>query len=340
MDTQPPGRINGVMIIPTGIACRLGGDAAFNPGIKLISQCCNHLIVNPNAVNASDINEMPTNCLYVEGSIIDRFLEGRLSLQEVKTFNRILMVVNQPTLPANINAANAGIWGLGAKIDILELEVPLVMEASINSNGTASGIVKGWRELAEQVRFLSYDALAIHTPIDCDPEVADAYWKNGGVNPWGAVEAIASKLIASELNKPVAHAPIDFLDTPIYNGLIVKRSMSCEAISNTYLFCILKGLHRAPRIDMLMKPGSLHRSDIDFLLTPADCWGRPHAACLERKIPIIIVKENTTCFKDFKYPEAALSSSHVLFVENYLEAAGVVMSWNAGVDPSTILVQK
>ena len=78
-------KLNGVFIIPTGLECALGGDAAYMPGVKLISECTNNLIVNPNAVNASDINEMPSNALYVEGSTIDRFLEGKLNLRKVKT---------------------------------------------------------------------------------------------------------------------------------------------------------------------------------------------------------------------------------------------------------------
>ena len=86
--------LNGIMIIPTGLDCALGGDAAYMPGVKLISNCANNLIINPNAVNASDINELPSNALYVEGSTIDRFLEGKLNLRKTKTFNKILMAVN------------------------------------------------------------------------------------------------------------------------------------------------------------------------------------------------------------------------------------------------------
>jgi hypothetical protein len=32
----------------------------------------------------------------------------------------------------------------------------------------------------------------------------------------------------------------------------------------------------------------------------------------------------------------ALESSRVIFVENYLEAAGMLMAWNAGIDPRII----
>ena len=74
-------KLNGVFIIPTGLGCTLGGDAAFNTGVKLMAECVNNLIINPNSVNASDINEMPSNCLYVEGSTIDRFLQNKLNLE-------------------------------------------------------------------------------------------------------------------------------------------------------------------------------------------------------------------------------------------------------------------
>ena len=327
-------KLNGTMIIPTGIGCKLGGDAAFNPGVKLIAQCCDRLVINPNAVNASDINEMPTNCLYVEGSIIDRFLEGKIYLQEVKTQNRILMAVNSPTVPSNINSMNAGIWGIGAKIEILELNTPLTMKASLNPDGTAGGEVGGWRELIDQVKPLDFDALAIHTVIDCPKEIAEHYWNHGGTNPWGAVEAIASKFIADGTNKPVAHAPVDSGVLPnLAKTLIVKQSMAPEVLSITYMFCVLKGLHRAPRVDTLRKSENLKYTDMDFLLTPMNCWGPPHSSCFKNQIPIIVVRENTTCFTKFRYPKEILNHPNVLFVENYLEAAGVIMSWNAGVDP-------
>jgi hypothetical protein len=330
--------MNGVFIIPTGLACTLGGDAAFNPGVKLIAQCCDRLIVNPNAVNASDINEMPDNCLYTEGSLIDRFLAGEINLRLVKGFNRILMVVNRPWAPANLNAAAAGIWGMGADVQVEELNTPLIMAARVNPDGTAGGDVLGWEALVEQVQGWRFDALAIHTPIDCPQEVADHYWANGGVNPWGAVEAIASKLIASALDKPVAHAPVDFLAEPLFNQIVVKRSMAPEIISNTYAFCILKGLHRAPRVDNGRDPRNLSNWDMDFLVTPMNCWGPPHWACLTAGIPIIVVQENTTCLDSGVYPETVRGTGRLIFARNYLEAAGIIMSMRAGVDHRTVVL--
>ncbi len=273
-------KLNGISIIPTGLGCALGGDAGFNSGVKLIASCCNKLLINPNHTNASDIAEIPENCLYVEGSSLNRFLAGYINLKETKTHNRILCVVNSPICHANINAINAGIWGLGAEIALLELETPLTMTAHINEDGTAGGLITGNKELIRQVQNLDFDMLAIHTPIDCPQEIADNYWKNGGTNPWGKVEAKLSTLLSTALNKQCVHAPVEFLSEPIYNSMTVKQSMAPEAISTTYLYCCLKGLHKAPKIDLNKDCKNLSNTDIDYLISHIDCWGPPHHCLL------------------------------------------------------------
>jgi hypothetical protein len=346
-------KLNGVMIIPTGLGCYLGGDASYLPGVKLISSCVNKLIVNPNAVNASDINEIPENSLYVEGSTIDRFLEGKLNLHEIKKYNKILMAVNPPVTACEINTMNAGIWGLGADINILELNTPLKMKAIINKDGTAGGIYSGIEDLIEQVSLYNFDALAIQTYIDCDEETEINYWNKGGVNPWGGIEAIVSKIISEKINKPVAHGPNDYdyyhsdSDNKLFTKKIVKKTMAPEIISSTFMFCVLKGLHKAPKLEFnLEKYNSdiLTNTDIDFLLTPHGCWGRPHQACIDKNIPVIIVKENKTCFSEnFVYPKRVYENiieNKVMFVENYLEAAGIIMSMNSGVNYKNILFNK
>ena len=75
-----------VLIVPTGLGAEIGGHAGdANPVAKLLGACCDKLITHPNVVNGSDINEMPENALYVEGSILDRFLSRHfLSFQERK----------------------------------------------------------------------------------------------------------------------------------------------------------------------------------------------------------------------------------------------------------------
>ena len=95
----------GVLIIPTGIGAEIGGHAGDgNPVAKLIASCCDKLITHPNVVNASDINEMTENTLYVEGSILDRFLEGTIELTETKN-NKIFTnhSITGPSTPKSIS---------------------------------------------------------------------------------------------------------------------------------------------------------------------------------------------------------------------------------------------
>ena len=74
---------NAVFIIPTGIGCTIGGHAGdATPAARLIASICDILIIHPNVVNASDINEMTENMWYVEGSILDRFLNNLVFLKK------------------------------------------------------------------------------------------------------------------------------------------------------------------------------------------------------------------------------------------------------------------
>lgn len=320
----------GVLIIPTGVGAALGGHAGdANPLVKLIASCCDKLIVHPNVVNASDINEMTDNTLYVEGSILDIFLEGKISLKEIKQ-NKILIVANPPLTNTTINAVSTGRVTFGIKAEILELTSPLIMKGKIQ-NGIATGDVNGIDELILQLKEYNFDALAIHTPIEVSRNVSLNYFRNGGINPWGGIEAKVSKIIASKLCKPVAHAPLENIlpeDVELYFfNEIVDPRIAPEVISNSYLQCVLKGLNKAPQISKNNK--YLICDEIDFMITPDMCYGRPHKACEKANIPVIVVKENTTIL-DNKMP------SNFIFVENYWEAIGVIMSMKSGICPLSV----
>ena len=121
--------MNVVMIVPTGLGAEIGGHAGdANPAAKLLAACCDNLILHPNVVNASDINEIPENCLYVEGSMLDRFLRGENALRPVRQ-NKILLAVNSPVRNDTINSVSAARFTLGADIEIVELSHPLTMKA-------------------------------------------------------------------------------------------------------------------------------------------------------------------------------------------------------------------
>lgn len=325
--------MNIIVIIPTGIGCEIGGHAGdANPVIKLFASMCNNLITHPNAVNASDINEMTENTLYVEGSILDRFLRGEIFLKKI-FYNKILLAVNKPIDTNTQNAVNAARVTIGADIELVELNTQLTMNGFYDTNGKASGKIDGWLELCEQIKDYDFDALAIQSFISVDEKVKEKYFNGvGGVNPWGGIEAIASKLIADKLDKPVAHAPYltnEHLleDDKKYGSIISDPRIAAEMISNCYLHCILKGLHKAPLIDYNK---GLSVKDIDFLITPIDCVGEPHYACLSAGIPIIAVKENKNCLND-KMPD------NFIIAENYLEAAGIISSYKSGINYKSVI---
>ena len=318
----------GVLIIPTGIGAEIGGHAGDgSAAAKLIASVCDTLILHPNVVNASDINEMPENCLYVEGSFLDRFLEGKIELKRVKS-NKVLVAVNKPARNETINAVSAARATIGLDASIIELETPLTLTGYYDSKGRATGEVTGWMDLVEQVKRHDFDALAITSPIIVDREIANHYIQHAGVNPWGGVEAIASRLIANALNKPTAHAPTENEIMKKFNdpghGLIVDPRIAAEIISRCYIHCVLKGLHKAPRIG-----AGISVADVDFLVTPVDCVGRPHHACLKAGIPVIAVKENTNCLNDPMPDEFIL-------VDNYLEATGLIAAMRIGVSRESV----
>ena len=319
---------NVVLIIPTGLGAEIGGHAGDgNPVAKLLASTCDHLITHPNVVNASDINEMTENTLYVEGSMLDEFLEGNIELKKVYS-NKILLAVNEVTNDI-INSVNAARVTIGAEIEIVKLKTPLKMIGRVGHKG-AGGEVFGWEELVEQVSSYDFDALAISTPITVEKDAVTFYIRNHGINPWGGIEAYTSKLISKELKKPVAHSPMDDKDSEVYKVLAnltgpVDPRMSAELVSVSYLHCILKGLHKAPRRVM---GGGLSVCEVDFMVSPVDIWGRPHEACIENNIPIIMVKENDTCLDE-------PMGRHIL-VDNCLEAVGILQAHKTGVSVDSV----
>ncbi len=335
--------MNVAFIIPTGIGCAIGGHAGdATPAAKLIAQTCDKLILHPNVVNASDINEMPSNALYVEGSILDRFLEGKLELQEVPS-NKVLVAVSPPVKPETTNAVNAAKSTIGADIKIIELNEPLIMEGWVKNN-IATGKAFGVEALIKQVINMDFDALAVASPIGVIAKTALRYFQNSNaINPWGGIEALVSRQIAYALNKPVAHAPIETQSTKDYEELfdllyttVVNPRKAAEVCSNCYIHCILKGLSKAPRIGK-----GINRSTIGCLITPTGCVGRPHLACFDAGIPVIAVEENkaaayTTTGRQWRTRDKWRDK--IIYVANYLEAAGYINCLNAGITPRSVRV--
>ena len=66
------------------------------------------------------------------------------------------------------------------------------------------------------------------------------------------------------------------------------------------------------------------------MITPSGCVGRPHRACFEAGIPVIAVEENTTPLNQ--------RDDRIIYVKNYLEAAGIILCLRAGITPKSVRV--
>jgi hypothetical protein len=342
-------RFNVVMIIPTGIGAEVGGhagDAA--PAARLLAGACDTMITHPNVVNASDINELPENGLYVEGSVISRLLMGTAGLQRVRS-NRVLLVIDEhedeQISELAINSASAARATLGMDCPrVIKMDPPIYMRAEHSSSGRAVGYVEGlerilavlWRHRQE------FDAVAIASKVDMSEGLKKEYFqsKGGLINPWGGAEAMLTHSLSLLLNVPSAHAPMaDDLDE--LNSLfgVVDPRMSAEAVSNCFLHCILKGLHRSPRIvtDRLLfsHPGILTASNVSCLVIPNGCIGLPTLAALEQGIPVIAVRENRNLMKN-NLEELPFAHGKLFIVDNYLEAVGVITALKCGVSVSSV----
>ncbi len=314
----------GVMIVPTGIGAEIGGHSGdATSAAFLIADGCDKLILHPNVLNASDLTEQPINSLYVEGSMLDTFLSGDISLKEVRQ-NHILVVCNEVERDT-VNCVNALRSLVGISAEIVKLTTPLIMKGFISEVNEATGTISGIDELINQVDEYEYGALAIHTPVEVDVQVAEAYVNRGeGINPWGGVEAILSKQIYWRTGKPNAHAPVETRNG--YEFGITDSRLAPEMICGTHLGCTLKGLHKAPQSSTASR-NCISSEDIEFLVSPI-CWGAPHKICREKKIPMIFVAENETRQSRLFWDNFVASDGRL--VKSYMEALGLITLMRLG----------
>ena len=248
------------MLIPTGVDCVIGGHAGdATPAARLLANVSDHLIVHPNVVNASDVNEQTENTLYAEGSLICRLMMGTVGLRKVRQ-NRVLLITeNRKDAPnvvdQTINCAEGARATLGMDIsEVVVLEKELFMQTGVSDSGRVTGRVERLGHLLDLLaeKRSEYDAIALATRITPHIDTVQlhrSYFGEGGPNPWGGVEAILTHLISGVLDVPSAHAPTmssEALRTESWGVVEPRKAM--EIISTTYLFCVLKGLNRAPQI--------------------------------------------------------------------------------------------
>jgi len=340
---------NVMLLVPTGVGAEIGGhagDAA--PVARLLAGTCDRLITHPNVVNASDINEIPENALYVEGSVICRLLMGTVGLQTVRA-NRVMVVIDAHQDPLFVNSAinsvNAARASYGLQCPrIVQMDPPIKLIARYASSGRAAGRVEGLERLIEVLDKYrdKYDAVAISSVIDVPREYHMEYFQMEGamVNPWGGVEAMLTHAISSLYDLPSAHSPM-FESREIANmdpGIVDPR-MAAEAVSLCFLQCVLKGLHRSPRLvtdrDSMRRPDVISAADVSCLVIPDGCIGLPTLAALEQGIPVIAVRDNRNRMRN-ELSALPWAPGQLQTVENYLEAVGAVTAIKEGISLESV----
>jgi uncharacterized protein DUF3326 len=329
-----------VQVVPTGVRCEIGGFAGDScPATNLLAAAADVVITHPNAVNASDINEMAANVLYVEGKSLDDFLLGRLALAPTRS-NRIGTFID-PTGRAylddvvhTLNAARAvggidcGLYTLGSQ----EIGARTVWSQS----GCAVGTVLNPVAILETVeRLLNEGVHAIGGVSVIHGVTASEFSQHlaGKIpNPSGGVEAIITHLISKVFRVPTAHAPLPYYQDVKERGTHNPRA-SAEFISTPHYLCVLKGLARAPRLVSIDRldhvPAHLvSLNSVGAIVMPASCLGGIPALAAEfSAIPLIAVEENRTVLA---VTNDKMRMRNVIAVSSYLEAAGVILALRQG----------
>ena len=333
---------NVVLLIPTGIGADIGGHAGDgNPVAKLLATSCDTLITHPNVVNASEINELPDNGLYVEGSILTRMLMGQIGLGRVRS-NKILVLVDKHKEEAinNMvtNAVSAARATLGVECDIFLLEQTATGSIAFSSSGRAAGHINKLENILNVIEANKdkYDAFALSTIIDVPMNFYKDYFEYNkiDVNPWGGYEAMLTHSIAKLLNVPCAHAPMmNKTQIKYFEYGIVDPRKAPEVLSTTWLYCIIKGLHKSPQI--VDRDDGINVDDISCLVIPDNCIGLPTLACVENGIPIIAVRENKNIMKN-DLSKLSFKKGGLVEVNTYLEAVGVLQAMRNGISLESV----
>ncbi len=340
-------RFNAVLLVPTGIDAEIGGHSGdAGPVARLLASSCDNLITHPNVVNASDINELPENGIYVEGSVITRLLMGTIGLQKVRA-NRVLLIIDKHEdklfYESAVNAVSAARAAMGLECSaVVMMDDKILMHALYSSSGRAVGKIDYFERVCEILADYRsrYDAVALSSVIKVPQNFHKDYYLENMINPWGGVEAMLTHTISLLFDIPSAHSPMlesrEILDLDL--GIIDPRK-SAEIISVTFLHSVLKGLHKSPKIInnplLHSNSGLLTVADISCLVIPDGCVGLPTLAALEQGIPVIAVKENKNRMQN-KLEELPFAPGKLFIVDNYLEAVGVMNALKAGVAPESV----
>lgn len=351
-----PGRSAVVNIIPTGVGCEVGGYAGdASPATRLLSACADYVITNPNALNASDFIGALDRVLYTEGYCIDLFSKGLVDLWLPRA-NKVGLIIEKADewmLDTVFNVVNTARAVHGVDIvDCVVTEEPMGTRCEPHPSGAYAGTVANPLALfkaCERLLAAGATALAITTNIQGLPgEEYVQHFQGQHPNPMGGVEAVLSHLVVSRYSVPAAHAPMINLKGAgptrggqatqpevkrlrLVRGVVDARGAG-EMVSASGLACVLVGLARAPQLSEHAGCRYVDRiglGNVAAVVAPASALGGiPVLQAHQRSIPVVAVRSNRTVLD---VTASQLGLSGVIEVDNYTEAAGVVLALQEGI---------
>ena len=332
-----------IFVIPTGIGCQIGGFAGDAlPTAKLLASASGCLITHPNVMNGGSLSEKDERIFYVEGYSLDKFAKGEIGLRAVNQQKLGIIFdsgIDHEIFLRHLQVADACISTLGIDIDSYVMtKNPLRIVINSNNSGISDGYLKNPDELidaGEKLIKKGITAIAIVTrfPDELDCNLINSYREGKGVDPISGVEAVISHLISKFFKVPCAHAPA--LSPIELNENLDPRAAS-EEIGYTFLPSVLIGLSKAPDIIELPNRNeliTLHPKQIESIVVPSGALGGEGVlACMERGIKVIAVKNENILTVNNKY----LNYHNIYEVNDYFEAAGLILSMREGINPNSI----
>jgi hypothetical protein len=249
-------------------------------------------------------------------------------------------------MDATINMASAARAAAGIEVSrVVILEKNFLMRSIYAPSGRAAGVVEGLETVCETLDCWrhEFDAVAVASLIKVPDHYHHEYFADNQdqmVNPWGGVEAMLTHTLSRRYRVPTAHAPMmTSRDVQTLDYGPVDPRKSAEPVSATYLFSVLKGLHRSPQIiDPHLARGTagcFTAENIHCLIIPDGCIGLPTLAALEQGIPVIAVSGNRNRMVN-KLSDLPFGPGKLHVVDNYLEAAGVLTALRAGISLESV----
>lgn len=340
------------LIVPTGVGARQGGYAGdATVWMNLLATTADWLVTHPNVANAAAFQRLPGNAHYVEGYALDAWLMGRCQLRPVRQ-QRLGVVLDAGMEPGmnvlhrNTVTAVQQVYGVPV-VCVAETPEPLRLRVAMTPAGVSSGHLDNPQVLIESARTLmakGATAIAVASVIQEPPD--SLYAEGLGVDPIGGLEAIVSHTLVRALGIPCANAPVfSWTEAAPRRDQLLSANVAAEYITATFLPSVLTGLHRAP--DLLWLPPVapavssntlLDRDALAAVVVPGGVLGGPAVlSALEQRIPVVVVTDNPTALcidASALWGEAVASrlveQGRLVAVHSYLEAAGLLQLWRAG----------